>query len=294
MKKSTLLSMLTSLACATCFAAGFPSAFAQNAPDPYAIGADIIVGSKKTCPIFIGGVVAKSPAEQAGIRSGDRLLAVDGKDVRGMQPPQVRKLIRSDHPGEVRVKLWREGKVYEVVVQREKFSSILAGEGKKQVGGLIVPLDTSEAEVKRMMETENDERPIVGRAFPLHYPLNADLYYGGFEIFVFAHPPQVAVGGLEQGPASRAGIHQGDVILSVNGIDPTGKSPEELEALFSSTRPRSDKLVVDRVAATKTLEFQLEKVPDVLKENHLRLVHGTLIPDGLADEDVPCFTERSN
>jgi hypothetical protein len=48
------------------------------------------------------------------------------------------------------------------------------------------------------------------------------------------------------------------------------------------------------VAATKTLEFQPEKVSDVLKENHLRLVHGTLIPDGLADEDVPCFTERSN
>jgi C-terminal processing protease CtpA/Prc len=291
MKKPSLSSMLSSLAFVMCFGPRFPSAFAQNAPDPYTIGVNIIVGSKKSCPLFIGGVYAKSPAEQAGIKAGDRLLAVDGRDVLGMQLLQVSKLIRSDQAGEVRLKLWRKGKVYEAVVQRKKFSSILASEGMKQAGPFHVPLDTTEAEVKRMME--DAQRPIAGRAFPLHYPLNTDLYYGGFEIFIFAHPDQVVVGGLEQGVASRAGIHQGDVILSVNGIDPRGKSPEEVEALFSSAQPRSDKLVVDRVTVTKTLEFQLEKAADVLKENHRRLVDGILICDGLADEDVPCFTERS-
>jgi hypothetical protein len=51
--------------------------------------------------------------------------------------------------------------------------------------------------------------------------------------------------------------------------------------------------VVDRVTTTKTIEFQLEKASDVLKENHRRLVDGTLVPDGLAAEDVPCFTEKS-
>ena len=142
-----------------------------------------------------------------------------------------------------------------------------------------------------MMEIE--QRPIVGRAFPLHYPLNTDLYYGGFELFILAHPPQVAVGGLEEGPASRAGIHQVDVILSVNGVDPTGKTPEELEALFSSPQPKSLSLVVDRVTTTKTIEFELEKTSDVLKENHRRLVNGTLIPD-VADEDIHCFNEKSS
>jgi len=47
------------------------------------------------------------------------------------------------------------------------------------------------------------------------------------------------------------------------------------------------------VTATKTIEFQLEKGSDVLSENHWRLVDGTLVPDGVADEDLPCFTEKS-
>lgn len=291
-----VLLALTPLAFVLGFVSGslkFSAALAQEGPDPYSIGASIFVPSTEACPIFIGGVTAKSPAEQAGLRSGDRLLAVDGKEVQGMPLPEVAKLLRSrsDEPGQVTLKLWRKGKVYEALLQREKFSSILAAAGLKGAGGFVVPLDTTEAEVQRM--NENEQRPISHRVFPLHYPLNTDLYYGGFEIFIFAHPPQVIVGGLEQGPASRAGIHQGDVILSVNGVDPTGKSPEELEAQFSSNQPKSLRLVVDRVTTTKTLEFQLEKVSDVLKENHRRLVNGTLLPDGVADEDMHCFTENS-
>ncbi len=290
-----LLLALTSLAFVIGFVSvspKFSTALAQQGPDPYGVGVSVIVGSTKACPIFIGDVRAKSPAELAGLSSGDRLLEVDSKKVQGMPLPEVAKLLRSDQPGPVTLKLWHKGKVYEALVQREKYSSILAGAGLKSAGGFLVPLDTTEVEVKRM--TENEQQPISHRVFPLHYPLNTDLYYGGFEIFIFAHPPQVAVGGLEQGPASRSGIHQSDVILSVNGVDPTGKSPEELEALFSSDQPKSFRLVVDRVTTTKTLEFQLEKVSDVLKENHHRLVSGTLLPDGTADEDVHCFTENSS
>jgi S1-C subfamily serine protease len=270
----------------------FSTAAAQEAPDPYSIGVSIFVASTKACPIFIVGVTAKSPAEQAGLRSGDRLLEVDGKVVQGMPLAGVAKLLRSDQPGPVTLKLWRRGKEYGALLQREKYSSILAGAGMKRAGGFFVPLDTTEVEVKRMMEIQNEQRPIAHRVFPLHYPLNTDLYYGGFEVFVLTDPAQVAVGGLEQGPASRAGIHSGDVILSVNGVDPARKNPEELESLFSSNQPKSLRLVVDRVTTTKTIEFQLEKASDVLKENHHRLVNGTLLPDGVADEDMHCFTER--
>jgi C-terminal processing protease CtpA/Prc len=288
-KKLCLISILTAVATAMSLASGLFGAFAQSSPDSYTTGVSIIAGSKKSCPIFIGGVAAKSPAEQAGISPGDRLLAVGGKDVKGMQLADVAKLIRSEQPGAVTLKLWRKGKEYEAVLQRQKFSSLFAEEGKKLTGDFLVPLDTTDEEVKRMMK--NEERPVAGRAFPLHYPLNTDLYYGGFEIFIFANPAQISVGGLEQGAASRAGIHQSDVILSVNGVDPTGKNPQELEALFSSAQGKLLKLVVDRVGVTKTLEFQLEKASDVLKENHRRLVKGELIPDGLAEEDIPCLTE---
>jgi hypothetical protein len=206
-----------------------------------------------------------------------------------MALPEVGKSIRSDQPGVVTLILWRRGKEFEARVQRERLSLILAAEGFKQAGGFLVPVGTAEAEIKRL--AEEDQRPIAHRVFPLHYPLNADLYYGGFEVFVFADPDQVAVGGLEQGPAFRAGIHQGDVILSVNGVNTTGKSPKELEGLFSSNRPKVLRLVVDRVTSTQTIEFELEKTSDVLKENHKRLINGTLTPD-VADEDLHCFTEK--
>ena len=282
-----LFSLLTSLVLASCLTGGFARLFAQNAPDPFSIGALLTPGAKNTCPLFIGGVISKSPAESAGVRAGDRLLAVDGQDVRGLAPSQVAMLIRSDQPGNAVLKLWRGGNEIEVVVPRQRNSEILSAEGMKRAGPFIVPLDTTEAEVKRISELE--EQPVAGRAFPLHYPLNPDLYYGGFEIKIYAQPPRVVVSGLEQGPASRAGIHPGDVILSVNGIDPTGKSPAELEALFSSDQPKTLNLAVDRVTAKRTIGFQLEKAADVLKENHKRLFNGTLVPDGLAYEDIPCF-----
>jgi membrane-associated protease RseP (regulator of RpoE activity) len=271
------------------FITSLPASFAQTAADTYRIGASIIVGSKEGCTLFIGGVGSKSPAERAGIRSGDRLLAIDGKDVKGMQLSQVAALLRSNRPGSVRLKLWHMGKEYEVKVQREKYASILAAEGMKLAGPFVVPQDTSEVEIKRMVDIESEHRPIVGRVFPLHYPLNKDIYCGGFEIFLLDNPPQVIVGGLERGPAARAGIHQGDIILSVNGVNPTGKTKEELESLFSSNQPRLVTLVVDRVTETKTLRFKLEKASEIMSENHVRMFNGKFIPADVAEEDIHCF-----
>jgi predicted metalloprotease with PDZ domain len=285
---------VTSLVFVTAFVSGAPKlgiGLAQERPDPYSTGVLIAIGAMEPCPIFIGGVTANSPAEQAGVGSGDRLLEVDGKEVQGMPPPEVVKLLQWDQPGQVTLKLWHMGKEYEALIQREKLSSILAAAGMKEAGGRLVPLDTTDAEVKRMMEMEPEPPPTVHRVFPLHYPLNTHLYYGGFEILILEHPPRVAVGGLEHGPAFRAGIHLGDVILSVNGVNPVGESREELEALFSSNQPKSLTLVVDRVTTTKTIEFQLEMASEVLKENHRRLVNGILLPDGMADEDLHCITD---
>jgi S1-C subfamily serine protease len=58
----------------------------------------------------------------------------------------------------------------------------------------------------------------VGGVFPTHYPGGADLFYAGFELFVLRDPSQVMVGGIEESPASKAGVHWGDIVLSVNGL----------------------------------------------------------------------------
>ena len=171
--KTRLRSLLTSLLFVLSLVAGFPRVSAQTPPDLYSIGAPIITGTKKDCPIFIGRLASKSPAQLAGLRAGDRLLAVDGKDVKGMGLRQVQTLIRSEQPGNVTLRVWRDGKEFEVVVPRRRSSAIIAREGVKQAGPYLVPLDTTEAEAKRMME--NEQRPIAGRAFPLHYPLNTEL-----------------------------------------------------------------------------------------------------------------------
>jgi S1-C subfamily serine protease len=72
--------------------------------DPYEDGADV------------AAVRTRSPAEAAGIKAGDRILTVDGKEVRRHQ--EIRQVLGSFDAGEqVRVGLSRDGKPFEVEVE---------------------------------------------------------------------------------------------------------------------------------------------------------------------------------
>jgi hypothetical protein len=48
-------------------------------------------------------------------------------------------------------------------------------------------------------------------------------------VLILKNPAQVVVLGIEDGSASRAGVHWGETILSVNGVDPRNNSVAELE-----------------------------------------------------------------
>jgi C-terminal processing protease CtpA/Prc len=106
----------------------------------------------------------------------------------------------------------------------------------------------------------------------------------GFEIFVLRDPSQIVVGGIENGPASRAGVHWGDDIVAVNGVDPRNKSVAELEALFSSQKPASMTLTIDRDGVTKIFSLQLEQATVVMRNNQHQLAKGNLIPLGVPQE----------
>jgi C-terminal processing protease CtpA/Prc len=268
------------LALATCLIL-----FAEQAKPEYMIGASI-VGRKSPC-VFIGGVSAKSPAADAGIRAGDRIVTVDGTTVTTVQ--DAAQHIRSESAKPVTLQLMRDGKLYSVTVQRELYTVILERDGMKALeNGMIAPLDATEAEMSHKMFAIKEER-FADRVFPSHYPNDEKLYYPGFEIFVLKDPLQIVVGGIENGPASRAGVHWSDVIVSVNGVDPRNKSVAELEALFSSQKPASMTLIIDRDGVTKTFSFQQEQVTVVMRNNQRQLAKGNLIPLGVPKEYWSCF-----
>lgn len=259
--------------------------YSQDWNERYGIGVTLLQPGEKA-PIFIGSVWRESPAMNAGIIAGERLLAVNGGDV--MSAREAAGMLSAKEPGGVSLRLWQTGRIYEVAVQREKFSSLFAKQGKRILSdGMIVPLDATEAEVERMRQCSPDR--IVERAFPHHYPLDPQLFAAGFEVLFLRNPVEVVVGGIEDGPGSRAGLRRGDMILSINGNDPRHMSVIEVEQMLSSSQPESMELKIDRAGAIKTVEFKLEKTSEILKQNQLQMVNGTLIPAGLAEEDLRWF-----
>jgi S1-C subfamily serine protease len=272
---------LVSVALALC-----ASGRAQQVADPYSTG--MILLSPDGCPVFVGGVVANSPAERAGILAGDRVLAVDGTHV--TSGGQAATLIRSNSPARVTLRLLRGGKEIEAVSERERRSWIFARNGQKTISGAVVPSDTTQAEVDRMLAF--DDRRLAARVFPTHYPANPELFYPGSEVFVLRDPAQVTVGGIEKGPASKAGVHWGDVLLFVNGVPIAGRTPTELERMLSATQPAPMRLLIDRLGWVKTLEFRLEKASEIARRNGERFAEGRPVPAWADGGDLHCFLDK--
>lgn len=139
--------------------------------------------------------------------------------------------------------------------------------------------------IRQALERATD----LTRAFPGHYPANEQLYYPGFEVFIWDKGNQVTVGGIEDGPASRAGVRWGDEIIAVDGVDPRGKSVAELEALLASPKPASMTLTVERAGVRKTFPFELAQAATVLRENHWQVINGELVPLWVPESYLPCF-----
>lgn len=139
-------------------------------------------GLKRPAGALVGLVEGGSPAERAGMKSGDVILAVNGTAIQSAQelPPLVATL----KPGTKAVlEIWRGGDLRKVTVQvgelvQEATAPATPGEGG-HIGLAVRPLDA-------------DERRELG-------------VDGGLLVL-----------GV-QGPAAQAGIHDGDVILALNG-----------------------------------------------------------------------------
>jgi C-terminal processing protease CtpA/Prc len=285
------MSKLFFLAFLFCVASAFVSA-QESSADEYVTGMTVMgtVGAGPSCPPVVWLVEPDTPAAQAGIQPGDRLLAADGH--RGIDAAQARPLLHTKDSKPVTLELEGEHGTYTVTVGRVNKSILLTREGWK-VGpdGNTYAQNATDAEMKRVATIK--EPPASDRVFDHHYPKNVELYYPGFEALLLQDRHEIVVWAMEDGgPARKAGAHHGDVIVSVDGVNPLGKSVPELEALLSSSGPKAMTLVIHRDGVTKTFTFDLIKAADLMRQNNTQFYEGKLIPWVVPDAYLHCFGSK--
>jgi membrane-associated protease RseP (regulator of RpoE activity) len=279
-------------------AAGFcvaaPLLLAQKPPH-YSIGVTILRPNEScpTAPLFIGSVVPGSPAASAGVHPGDQVVAIDGGSVESFADASKRIIAASPEP--IVLELRRKDSNFTLSVPRERSDVLWSHLGLRQLDdGALVPPDDTDAQIQgyRQMHTDLENAMRNGdsvNVFPGHYPADLNLYYPGFELFVWQHGQEVTVGGIENGPGRKSGISWGDRIVSVNGVDPRGKTLAQIEGLFSSAHPAIMRLVVSRFGAVRAVSFPLARASEVLTASGWRLYDGKRVPLGIPDAFARCF-----
>lgn len=79
-----------------------------------------ISADTKTGVVTIVNPMKDSPAQKAGVKAGDIIYAVDGKEVSGMEISQVQALIKGEQGSEVKLTLVRDKKKVEATVIRDE------------------------------------------------------------------------------------------------------------------------------------------------------------------------------
>ncbi|HEY9283756.1 MAG TPA: S41 family peptidase, partial [Pyrinomonadaceae bacterium] len=72
----------------------------------YGIGVSIL---RRRDAVYVQAVVQNTPAGRAGLRYGDRIVEVDGRDARGWTSDQVSRAVRGERGEPVRIKVERAG-----------------------------------------------------------------------------------------------------------------------------------------------------------------------------------------
>jgi len=159
-------------------------------------------GLKKAQGALVAAVEPKSPADKAGIKTGDIILAVDGRTIENSI--DLPRMIGESRPGTpVSLKIWRQGETRELNASlgetpAEKVAKT-ESELKTKPGKLGLALRPLTQEERKRIETE-----------------------GGLLVE------------QSEGPAARAGVQAGDVILAFNN-QPV-KTVDQLRRLVDRSR----------------------------------------------------------
>ena len=158
---------------------------------------------------LVSSVEKDSAADKAGIEPGDVILKFNGKDI--SRSNELPPLVSAVAPGtKAKVELWRKGKTREITVKVGELT--VAGEAARSTG------------------TDEDKLGLAVRPLTPEERRQTDGEVG------------LLVENVSDGPAARAGIRRGDVILSVNGEKTS--SAEELRTLVAQNKKRIALLIL--------------------------------------------------
>lgn len=176
----------------------------------------------------ISAVLLHSPAADAGVRTGDEIVKVNGRTYAGSEKPMIEGSLRSPRPGSVKLVLWRRDRMLEVKLQKRPLLAIL-----------------DEAWMSR-----------PGYARP----------YSGERVLPFVAGSRIEVNGgialvrslLPNSPGEQAGLLLGDEILSLNGHSISRLGQEGVEDLLQGFRSNLIRLQVRRNETQHEVEFHLQ------------------------------------
>ncbi|NXW77221.1 NHRF1 protein, partial [Hirundo rustica] len=233
----------------------------ERGPDGYGFH---LHGEKGKPGQFIRLVEAGSPAEQSGLRAGDRLLEVDGENVERESHQQVVERIRA-----------AAGVVSLLVVDSTAEDHLPkrggAGAEPPATSGQAVPMPAEPAAPEPSGADQRELRPRL-----CHMKKGPDGY--GFNLHSDKSRPGQYVRAVDPGsPAEAAGLAPQDRIIEVNGVCMEGKQHSDVVAAIKASGDETRLLVVDVL----TDEF-FKKCKVVPSEQHLT---GPL-PEPVANGDV--------
>ncbi|MHA7773647.1 Do family serine endopeptidase [Roseibium sp. M-1] len=174
-----------------------------------------------------GAIVAEaqenSPAQKAGLRSGDTILAVEGTDVKG--PRELSKIIAAYEPDtKVDVTVWRDGEKKDITVTL----------GRLQEQEKVAAVQPEANETK----TSLDDLGLV-------LTTKAEAGMEGDGVVIAEIDPD--------GPAAEKRLTQGDVILEVAGMKVS--SPADVLKALEKAEKDGRKAVLFRVESNNTTRF---------------------------------------
>lgn len=194
-------------------------------------------GERDTLGLLITSITPGGPAEKAGLEEGNRIAAINGvrvqlskadagePDMRGILSRRFTRELRKVKPGdEVDLRVYDDGQFRNV-----KVKTIAASEspGRRQV-------TSSEAEPRGVlgisMGTSGSKRDTLG-------------------IFVS--------GVMEDGPAEKAGVFEGDRIAAVNGVDVRVRAEDAGDAQIASARIQRFRREVAKAKPGDQVELRL-------------------------------------